>query len=172
MVKKTYCKSTSLFLKNKGRVSVKNGRINVKSGSKSVFRFILPQNSDTMNFGKALKTIRLVKGLNQKEAANLVHMDDRTLRDIEADKTRISAEQVELFASIYKVDITLIYEMAKEQVPLQNIVYEAKRDGIVVNQGQELSKGVDYLLLRIEGLETRVKELEGRCNLCREKKSL
>ena len=53
-----------------------------------------------MNFGKALKTVRLVKGLSQKEAATLVHIDDRTLRDIEADKTRITAEQVEHFASI------------------------------------------------------------------------
>jgi hypothetical protein len=31
-----------------------------------------------MNFGKALKTVRLVKGLSQKEAAGLLHMDDRT----------------------------------------------------------------------------------------------
>jgi tripartite-type tricarboxylate transporter receptor subunit TctC len=89
-------------------------------------------------------------------------MDDRTLRDIEADKTRITAEQVEHFASIYKVDITLIYKMAKEQVPLQNIVYEAKRDGIVVNQGQEPGKGVfDHLMSRLEGLEARIRELEG-----------
>ena len=114
-----------------------------------------------MNFGKALKTVRLVKGLSQKEAATLVHMDDRTLRDIEADKTRITAEQVEHFASIYKVDITLIYEMAKELVPLQNIVYEAKRDGIVVNQGQDIGKGLfEHLISRLEGLEARLRALE------------
>lgn len=123
--------------------------------------FTFAQNPPLMNFGKALKTVRLVKGLSQKEAAHLVHMDDRTLRDIEADKTRITAEQVELFASIYRVDITLIYEMAKEQVPFQNIVHEAKRDGIVVNQGTDLGKGlVDHLLSRIEILEARLKELE------------
>ena len=114
-----------------------------------------------MNFGKALKTVRLVKGLSQKEAATLVHIDDRTLRDIEADKTRITAEQVEHFASIYKVDITLIYEMAKEQVPLQNIVYEAKRDGIVVNQGQEPGKEIlDRILSRLEDLKARMRNME------------
>lgn len=113
-----------------------------------------------MNFGKALKTLRVVKGLSQKEAASLVHMDDRTLRDIEADKTRISAEQVELFASVYKVDITLIYEMAKEQIPLQNIVYEAKRDGIV-HQGTPVENGVvEQLLSRLAVLEARIRELE------------
>jgi len=47
-------------------------------------------------------------------------------------------------------------------VPLQNIVYEAKRDGIVVNQGQEPGKGVfDHLMSRLEGLEARIRELEG-----------
>ncbi len=45
-----------------------------------------------MNFGKALRTIRLLEGLSQKEAASLLHMDDRTLRNIETDKTRITAE--------------------------------------------------------------------------------
>jgi|688.fasta_scaffold1002339_2 DNA phosphorothioation-dependent restriction protein DptG len=114
-----------------------------------------------MNFGKALKTVRLVKGLSQKEAAGLLHMDDRTLRDIEADKTRITAEQVEQFARIYLVDITLIYEIEKEQVPLQNIVHEAKRDGIVVNQNQDIGKGViEYLISRIEILENKVRQLE------------
>jgi len=113
-----------------------------------------------MNFGKALKTIRLVKGLSQKEAAGLVHMDDRTLREIEADKTRISAEQVELFATTYKVDITLIYEMAKDQVSLQNIVHEAKRDGIVVNQAQEHSNGMfEYLMQRLDKLEAQIKDM-------------
>lgn len=114
-----------------------------------------------MNFGKALKTVRLIKGISQKEAAGLLHMDDRTLRDIEADKTRITAEQVEQFAGVYLVDITLIYDMAKEQVPLQNIVHEAKRDGIVVNQNQEIGKGlIEYLISRVEILETRVQQLE------------
>jgi transcriptional regulator with XRE-family HTH domain len=114
-----------------------------------------------MNFGKALKTVRLVKGLSQKEAAGLLHMDDRTLRDIEADKTRITAEQVEQFARIYLVDITLIYEIEKEQVPLQNIVHEAKRDGLVVNQNQDIGKGViEYLISRIEILENKVRQLE------------
>jgi hypothetical protein len=59
------------------------------------------------------------------------------------------------------VDFTLIYEVAKEQVPFHNIVHEAKRDSIVVNQGADLGKGlVDHLLSRIEILEDRVKELE------------
>ncbi len=57
--------------------------------------------------------------------------------------------------------ITLIYEMAKEQVPLQNIVHEAKRDGIVVNQSQDAGKGVfEYLINRIETLEKRISALE------------
>ncbi len=116
-----------------------------------------------MNFGKALKTVRLIKGMSQKEAAGLLHIDDRTLRDIEADKTRVTAEQVEQFAAVYLVDITLIYEMAKEQVPLQNIVHEAKRDGIVVNQNQDVGKGIiEYLMSRVETLEARVRQLEQR----------
>lgn len=114
-----------------------------------------------MNFGKALKTVRLIKGMSQKEAAGLLHIDDRTLRDIEADKTRVTAEQIEQFASVYLVDITLIYEMAKEQVPLQNIVHEAKRDGIVVNQSQDTGKSLfEYLMNRIELLEKRITALE------------
>ncbi len=114
-----------------------------------------------MNFGKALKTIRLVQGLDQTDVAKLAHMDVRTLREIEADRTRIPAEQVEIFAGIYKVSIQIIYDMAREEVQLQNIVYEAKRDGIVVNQGQDLGKGVfDHLMSRLEKLESRIKELE------------
>jgi transcriptional regulator with XRE-family HTH domain len=161
VTKKTYCKSTGLPTINKGRIFAKCGKINFKSGRKSVGGIILHSNPLLMNFGKALKTIRLLQGLSQKEAASLLHMDDRTLRNIEADKTRITAEQVEQFASIYRVDITLIYEMAKEQVPFQNIVHEAKRDGIVVNQDADLGKGlVDHFLSRLEILEASVKELE------------
>ena len=52
--------------------------------------------------------------------------------------------------------------MAKEQVPLQNIVYEAKRDGIVVNQGQEPGKEVlDRILSRLEDLKARMRNMEG-----------
>jgi hypothetical protein len=77
---------------NKGRIFAKCGKINVKSGRKSVGGIILHSNPPLMNFGKALRTIRLLEGLSQKEAASLLHMDDRTLRNIETDKTRITAE--------------------------------------------------------------------------------
>jgi len=50
--------------------------------------------------------------------------------------------------------------MARERVPLQNIVHEAKRDGIVINQGQDIGKGVfDHLVTRLEVLEARLKAL-------------
>ena len=51
--------------------------------------------------------------------------------------------------------------MTPEEGHLQNTIYEAKRDGIVVNQGQDLGKGVfDHLMSRLEKLESRIKELE------------
>jgi hypothetical protein len=90
-------------------------------------------------------------------------MDERSLREIEADRTHVSAEQVENFASFYKVDVKVIYELAKEQVPLQNIVHEAKCDGIVVNQNPDANKGlVEYLMSKIDRLEQRLGDLERR----------
>lgn len=114
-----------------------------------------------MNFGKALRTIRLLEGLSQKEAASLLHMDDRTLRNIETDKTRITAEQVEHFARIYAVDIDLIYHMAKEQVSFQNILHESKRGSVVPIKSTDSWKELfDPLLSRLEILESRFKELD------------
>ncbi|MDX1911922.1 MAG: helix-turn-helix transcriptional regulator [Saprospiraceae bacterium] len=66
-----------------------------------------------MNFGNALKTIRLLKKIHQKDAADLLHMDVRNLRRIESNKTRITAEQLVQFAEVYRVDITYIFQLAQ-----------------------------------------------------------
>lgn len=119
-----------------------------------------------MSYGKALKTIRLIKGLLQEDVASKAHVDVRTLREIESERRHLSADEVQKFSEIYKIDVKLIYEMAQDQVPLQNIVYEAKRDGIVVNNGQGIDNpySLEYLLTKYKELENRVAELEKKMN--------
>lgn len=89
-------------------------------------------------------------------------MEVRTLREIESERRHLSADEVQIFSEVYKIDVKLIYEMAQDKVPLQNIVYEAKRDGIVVNNGQgaDYEHSFEYLLIKIKGLEDRVAALE------------
>jgi transcriptional regulator with XRE-family HTH domain len=80
-----------------------------------------------MNFGNALKTLRLLKNLRQKEAAALLHMEERSLRRIESNKTRISAEQLAQFAEIYEVDIAYIFKLAQEATPFVTILKDSPK---------------------------------------------
>ncbi len=111
-----------------------------------------------MQFGKALKILRLIKELNQAQVATGVHMEERTYREIESDRRSISAKEVILFADFYRIDIQLIYDIAKDTLPLQNIVHEAKRDGIVINNGNGTPPTdlITYLLQRIKELEAEL----------------
>lgn len=90
-------------------------------------------------------------------------MDERTYREIESDRRALSAKEVIVFAEFYKIDIQLIYDIAMDTVPLQNIVHEAKRDGIVINNApnaENTNEVVAYLLQRIKELETQIAELK------------
>lgn len=116
-----------------------------------------------MKFGRALKILRSIKSLNQIEVASGVYMDERTYREIEADRRALSAKEVALFADFFKVDIQLIYDIAQNTVPIHNMVHEAKRDGIVINQGKETQDNSDliaYLLKRVRELEKIIEDLQ------------
>lgn len=116
-----------------------------------------------MRFGKALKILRSIKDLHQSDVASGVFMDERTYREIESDRRALSAKEVIVFAEFYKIDIQLIYDIAMDTVPLQNIVHEAKRDGIVINNApnaENTNEVVAYLLQRIKELETQIAELK------------
>lgn len=109
-----------------------------------------------MKFGKALKILRSVKDLTQSEVANLVHMEERTYREIESDRRALSAKEIAVFAQFFQVDVQLIYDIAQDAAPVQNIVHEARRDGIVIHHGKEAEANqevVYYLLQRIKALE-------------------
>jgi transcriptional regulator with XRE-family HTH domain len=115
-----------------------------------------------MRFGKALKILRSIKELHQSDVAAGVFMEERTYREIESDRRAMSAKEVILFAEFYKIDIQLIYDIAMDTIPLQNIVHEAKRDGIVINNvpsGESTSELVSYLLQRIKDLEQHISDL-------------
>jgi transcriptional regulator with XRE-family HTH domain len=113
-----------------------------------------------MQFAKALKILRHIKGLTQVEIAQGVFMDERTYREIESGRKSISAEQVQTFADFFQVEVKLIYDIAQDSISTQNIVHEAKRDGIVINNAQEESKElITYLLGRIKDLEQEIKIL-------------
>ena len=113
-----------------------------------------------MQFAKALKILRHIKGFTQVEIAQGVYMDERTYREIESGRKSLSAEQVQVFADFFQVEVKLIYDIAQDSISTQNIVHEAKRDGIVINNAQDESKEVvTYLLARVKVLEQEIKTL-------------
>lgn len=117
-----------------------------------------------MRFGKALKILRSIKDLNQIDVASGIHMEERTYREIESDRRALSAKEVLLFADFFEVDVQLIYDIARDLLPVQNIVHEAKRDGIVINNSKvsniENHEIVSLLLQRIKELESRIDDYQ------------
>lgn len=112
-----------------------------------------------MKFGKALKILRSVKEMTQSEVANAVHMEERTYREVESDRRALSAKEIAVFAQFFQVDVQLIYDIAQDSAPVQNIVHEARRDGIVIHHGKTTeahNEVVHYLLQRIKDLEEQL----------------
>jgi transcriptional regulator with XRE-family HTH domain len=131
--------------------------------------FTIAQKNKSWAFGNAIRIIRQIQKIKQYELAEKVSKDERALRSLEAELTDVSVEQAMLFAKVFNVEVNLIYELAKDQGKINNVVHTAKRDGIVVNQGQtEASQ--DILSQWIKDLEHRVHNLETTRHQQQEKK--
>ncbi len=97
------------------------------------------------------------------EAAQTLGIDERTLRDIEAGKTKLISERFDQMLDLYKIDRDLVFELAQNNSGLHNVVHEAKRDGIVVNQSDASkvpSQDLAMLQKRVEVLEATCLRLE------------
>lgn len=105
-------------------------------------------------YGHAFKIVRQIKQIPIKDAATNLGIDERSLRDIENGKTTLVTERFGQLLDFYKIDHNLIFELAEDKVSLQNVVHEAKRDGIVVNQNKNLEA---LLEARIVNLENQLK---------------
>ncbi len=116
------------------------------------------------SYGKAFKTIRLIKDMRLDEAAQTLGIDERTLRDIEAGKTKLISERFDQMLALYKIDRELVFELAQSNSGLHNVVHEAKRDGIVVNQSgsskEPSPQDLEMLQKRVEALEAACLRLE------------
>lgn len=111
-------------------------------------------------YGKAFKTIRLIKDIPLEEAADGLGIDKRTLWDIESDETKVVFERFEQMTKFYNIEPEVVFDLALSKATFQNVVHKAQRDGIVVNQGQVSENDVrdKYIAL----LEKQVNQLSAR----------
>ncbi len=111
------------------------------------------------SYGKAFKTIRLIKDMRLDEAAQTLGIDERTLRDIEAGKTKLISERFDQMLDLYKIERDLVFDLAQNNSGLHNVVHEAKRDGIVVHQADASKESTEDLTM----LQKRIEVLEATC---------
>ena len=87
-------------------------------------------------YGKAFRTVRLIKDIPHGQAASDLNIDPRTLRDIESGKTDIITPRFDQMLTYYSVPYQVIFDLAAaDQAKFQNIIHEAKGKTVVVNQG-------------------------------------
>jgi transcriptional regulator with XRE-family HTH domain len=67
-----------------------------------------------MQYGKAFKTIRLIKDIREAEAAEALGIDKRTLYDIESGKTALISERFGQMLHLYQVTHDVIFYLADE----------------------------------------------------------
>jgi cytoskeletal protein RodZ len=94
------------------------------------------------DFGKAFRTIRLIKDIPTQTAASDLGIDERSLRDIEHGKTALVTERFEQLRSYNQVPAQLIFDIALEQKSLQHTVNDVKQNstGMIFNQGLNAEK--------------------------------
>lgn len=109
------------------------------------------------NYGKAFKTIRLIKGIQLSQAADELNIDERTLRKIEDGETDIITPRFEQLLNYYAVEYNVVFELIKDQPLPQNIIRTIKGNDTVVNQNQvsvtEREKLISSLEAQIEQLK-------------------
>ena len=65
---------------------------------------------------RKLRAVRESIGMTQAEAAKYMHMDERTLRRIEANEKSVTSDEIIQFSRIYRVDVReLLLEEYVEQ---------------------------------------------------------
>lgn len=112
------------------------------------------------NYGQAFRTIRLIRNLSLEQVADALSIDERSLRDIESGKTKVVSERSQQMTKFYNVEPELVFELAAGRATFQNIIHDAKRDAIVVNQGQAPEKDIQEKY--VAALEKRIDEMEAR----------
>lgn len=118
-------------------------------------------------YGKAFRTVRLIKAIPLGIAANDLDIDERTLRDIESGKTDIISPRFDQMLKYYSIPNQVIFDLATDHSKFQNIIHNAKRDAVVVNQGTVPSseqtahdKLVTALEKQVEHLQNQIRHLE------------
>lgn len=74
-----------------------------------------------MNYARAIRMVRAVKNLSQKDLAALVGVDTSYLSMIEAGRRRPSGRVVESIAKATKVPVHLLTLLASETQDLKNV---------------------------------------------------
>jgi transcriptional regulator with XRE-family HTH domain len=74
-----------------------------------------------MNYGKAIKTIRAVKGLEQKELATLAELNPSYISLIEANRRAPSPAALEALAKALQVPLYLLMLLASDKEDLHGI---------------------------------------------------
>jgi transcriptional regulator with XRE-family HTH domain len=110
------------------------------------------------NYGKAFKTIRLIKDVTLTEAADALHVDERTLRDIESGKTSVITDRFDQLLQFYKITPEIVFELAGDQNSIQNIIHEVKRDSIF-HQTPTSANELETLQRLIDNLEEQIRHL-------------
>lgn len=117
-------------------------------------------------YGKAFRTVRLIKDIPHGQAASDLNIDPRTLQDIESGKTDIISPRFDQMLTYYAIPHQVIFDLAANPSKFQNIIHEAKCE---INQGTTPApsseqtaqdKLVSALEKQIEQLQSQVRHLE------------
>lgn len=111
-------------------------------------------------YGKAFRTVRLIKDIPLGQAASDLDVDERTLRDIESGKTDIITPRFDQMLAYYFIPHQVIFDLAADQSKFQNIIHNAKRDAVVVNQGAVPSSEQTVQEKLVNSLEKQIEQLQ------------
>ncbi len=84
--------------------------------------------SDREKIAARLKEARIMAGLSQAQAADMLALQRPAISEIEAGKRRVSAEEIVQFADIYKVDTSwlLLREDENDEYMSEQIRFAAR----------------------------------------------
>ncbi len=98
-------------------------------------------NSDREKIAARLKEARILSGLSQAQAANKLDIQRPAISEIEAGKRKVSAEEVIMFANLYKVSQSWI--LLEDEEDASQLKFAARELGKLSQE--EIKKLLDVL---------------------------
>jgi transcriptional regulator with XRE-family HTH domain len=116
-----------------------------------------------MDFGNKVKQLRKRKGYSQKELADRVGVDDRTIRNWEKGDNKPRSEQYRLLAQALECDASYLIEDSENQTNLENQVEKIRNEITTMFSGGEMAEeDMDTLMFAIQEAYVKAKQERNR----------